>query len=63
MSKLEKMSQDIEAIKTDVALIKQDAGYIKERVTKVETAIYSIGGVIVLGLLTAIINFFIRAPK
>lgn len=60
---LQKMSEDIEEIKTKVALIQQDIVYVKERITKVETTIYSIGGVIILGLLTAVINFFIRIPK
>lgn len=55
-----KMSEDIEEIKTKVALIQQDIGYIKERVSKVEAAVYSVGGVIILAVLGAIINIVIR---
>ena len=53
-------NKDFQQMKTDIALIRQDIQYIKERVTKVETAVYSVGGVIILAVLGAIINIVIR---
>jgi hypothetical protein len=52
-------NKDFEQMKTDIALIRQDIQYIKERVTKVEMAVYSVGGVIIMGVLGAIIKLVI----
>ena len=60
MSKLDKMSQDIEDIKTKVALIQQDAVYIKERVTKIEGTLYTLAISLVLSIVGVVISFITR---
>jgi hypothetical protein len=59
---IKKMKDDIDEIKTKTALIQQDLVYVKERVTRVETVLYSIGALIVVAVLTVILNFFVRTP-
>lgn len=61
-SDLQNIKKDLETIKTDIALIKQDIVYIKDRVSKVEGILYSLGAVVILGVVTVIMSFFVRVP-